>query len=85
MTLDDKILSCLKEVTDIKPDSDTAWHDSLYSLGMDSLEILDFLYSLEQKFGISKLSSGSLLNVKNLSLNDIRNKLLSHTTSIAVS
>jgi acyl carrier protein len=85
MPVDDKIIICLKEVTDFMPATETDWHSSLTSLGMDSLEILDFLYNVEQKFGINKLSSGSLLNVKNLSLNDIRNKLISHNTSIAVS
>lgn len=85
MTVDERILSCFREVTGRSAREEINWHDSLSLLGMDSLEILDFMHTLEGEFNINKLSSGHWLTVKNITLNDIRNQLLSHVTSIAVS
>jgi hypothetical protein len=84
MTVNERILSCLREVTGISPRQDINWSDSLSSLGMDSLEILDFMYTLENEFNITKLSSGRLITVNKVTLNDIRNQLLTHDTSIAI-
>lgn len=85
MTVDERILSCLREVTG-KPASETInWQDRLSSLGMDSLEILDFMYTLENEFNITKLTSNRFLSVNNITLNDIRTQLLSHVTSMAIS
>lgn len=78
MSVEDRILYVLSEITNTTYDSSLSWDTSLADLGMDSLEILDFLYELERAFNVSKLADGHLLNVKNLNLNAIRIQLLSH-------
>ncbi len=65
----------LKEYCDVP--EDTSWDTNLTELGMDSLDIIDFLYSLEKEFK-TKLSNGSLVTVKRLTLNAVRLQLLTN-------
>lgn len=78
MSVEDRILAVLSHVTDKEYDKSLSWNTSLSDLGMDSLEILDFLYELERSFNVTKLADGHLLNVKNLTLNAVRVQLLAH-------
>lgn len=78
MSVEDRILAVLSNVTDKEYDKSLSWNTSLSDLDMDSLEILDFLYELERSFNVTKLADGHLLNVKNLTLNAVRVQLLAH-------
>jgi acyl carrier protein len=76
MSLEDRMLSVLLDSSGVSKDR-AAWDVSLSDLGMDSLDILDFLYSLEREFRLPKLADGSLLTDKTLTLNAIRLQILS--------
>jgi acyl carrier protein len=74
MTVEQRILKCFERVTGAPnfPVKD----EKLSVLGLDSLEIMDFLFEVEKEFDVKRLFDVDTSSLRNLTLSDIHNKLL---------
>jgi len=82
MSIDERILHCFREVTGIPISRAVEWHQPLCNEGIDSLEVIDFLYTLGQSLQLDNVDTDHLSNNCQLTLNDIRTHFLNHLNSV---
>lgn len=73
MTVEQRILKCLKEITDVIPDKE----EPLQNYGLDSLDIMDLLYGIEREFDVKNIFDIKLVGLKSVSLQHIQTQLQS--------
>lgn len=73
MTVEQRILKCLKEITDVIPDKE----EPLQNYGLDSLDIMDLLYGIEREFDVKNFFDIKLVGLKSVSLQHIQTQLQS--------
>lgn len=71
MTVEQKILKCLNEITDAVPSKD----EPLRNYGLDSLDIMDLLYNIEREFDLKNSFDVKLAGLKTISLQQIESHL----------
>ena len=71
MTVEQRILKCLHEITDIVPEKD----QPLQNYGLDSLDIMSFMHSVELEFDVKNIFNVKLAGIKNISLDQIKLEL----------
>jgi acyl carrier protein len=67
MTVTQRILKCLNEITDAVPERD----EPLQSYGLDSLDIMDLLYGIEREFDMRNTFDMKLCDIKSVSIGQI--------------
>ena len=68
MTVEQRILKCLYEITDIVPEKD----QPLQNYGLDSLDIMSLMHSVELEFDVKNVFNVKLAGIKNVSLDQIK-------------
>jgi hypothetical protein len=71
MTVEQRILKCLHEITDIVPEND----QPLQNYGLDSLDIMSFMHNVELEFDVKNVFNVKLVGIKNVSLDHIKLEL----------
>jgi acyl carrier protein len=71
MTVEQRILKCLNEITDVIPSKE----EPLHNYGLDSLDIMDLLYGIEREFDVKNAFDIKLVGLKTVSLQQIESQL----------
>lgn len=77
MLIDSRLSRCIDDVTGLNI-TEEDFSKPLKDFGVDSIEIMDLLYQIEKEFNVKNFSNSSLLQVKNLSVADIKRQLAQH-------
>lgn len=82
MSIDERILQCFREVTGIPASKVIEWHKPIRNEGVDSLEVIEFLYILGQSLQLDSVDTDQLSNNRQLTLDDIRTHFLNYLNSV---
>lgn len=83
MLIDSRLSSCIDAVTGLRINEED-FSKPLKDFGVDSIEMMDLLYQIEKEFNVKNFSNSSLLQVKNLSVSDIKRQLVQHVSNTQV-